>query len=167
MISSDVNKFEFLQLLVSKRQQLNQKISVTSSSQMTSKADTHSWSLKDGLAHLTHYEGFMFNNVYRSVTQDIPAKFLSHEEQTSTNARVYEVNKHKPLVEVLTDMHASFQKVVALVESLPEDVLCDEDRIDWLNGQPLWKYMLDETSGEHYQEHLGELMTGVDHFRAM
>jgi hypothetical protein len=55
---------------------------------------------------------------------------------------------------------------VAVVESLLEDVLCDENRFDWLSGQPLWEYILDETSGEHYQEHLGALLIGVDHFKA-
>ena len=108
----------------------------------------------------------MLDNVHKPVIQGVPVLFLSPEKQMSTNTRVYEVNKHKLLAEVLADMHYSFQKVVALVESLPEEVLCEQHRFDWLTGQPLWKYSLDETSAEHYQEHLVMLMTGVDHYRA-
>ncbi len=61
----------------------------------------------------------------------------------------------------MTDIRTSFAQVSVLVEEIPETVLIDPHHFDWLNGMPLWQYILDETVGEHYEEHLGSLMEGV------
>lgn len=84
---------------------------------------------------------------------------LTDAERIARNARVFAANQDRPLADVLAEMQRSFVEVMVLVESISDPILTDPAHFrGWLNGMPLWQYILDETSGEHCEEHLGHLM---------
>lgn len=153
-----MNKAEFLMLLRSKRAGLEENLARLSAKILVTRSTPDSWSIKDALAHLTYYEQHMLNNVRQSMENGTEISGVTLEEQTTRNAQIFANNWDKPLAEVLTEMRGSFAQVTAYVETIPEDILLDPDHFAWLNGMPLWQYILDETSGEHYEEHLGSLM---------
>jgi hypothetical protein len=153
-----MNKAEFLDTIRSKRARLAENMARLSEAQVTIRATPGSWSIKDGLAHLTFYEQHMLSQVRRALKNELELVEGTKEQQTARNAQIYQRNQDRPLVEVLAEMQSSFAQVIALVETVPETSLTGPMYFDFLNGMPLWQYMLDETSGEHYEEHLGALL---------
>ncbi|MFN8487934.1 MAG: DinB family protein [Caldilineaceae bacterium] len=153
-----MNKAEFLDILRTKRTHLEENLAKLSAEQLTRRAAPGSWSIKDGLAHLTFYEQHMLNQVHRALQQELETHNVTKAEQTTRNAQIYERNQDRSLTEVLAEMQASFAEVITLVEMIPETILIEPKYFAFLNGMPLWQYILDETSGEHYEEHLGALM---------
>jgi len=153
-----MNKAEFLDTLRSKRARLKENLVKLSEEQLTRRTTPGSWSIKDGLAHLTFYEQHMLNQVRRALKHELEIRDVTKAEQTARNTQIYERNQDRSLTEVLAEMQHSFAHGIALVETVPETILTEPTYFDFLNGMPLWQYILDETSGEHYEEHLGALM---------
>ena len=153
-----MNKVEFLLLLQTKRSRLMKNLAELDEAVLNGSSKPNSWSIKDGLAHLTFYEQHMLNNVRRSLANDGKISGVTLAEQSERNAKVFNKNKDRSLDEIVAEMESSFAEVLAFVETIPEATLIDPNHFGWLNGMPLWQYMLDETSGEHFEEHLGSLM---------
>ncbi|MEM7127777.1 MAG: ClbS/DfsB family four-helix bundle protein [Chloroflexota bacterium] len=156
-----MNKAQLLDTICAKRARLLKNISQMREEEMIYRALPHSYSIKDGLAHLTFYEQHMLNMISRSLQNESRNPEITLKERTERNAETFEQNKDRTPDEILTDMQASFAQVIALVETIPDHIWMDVNYFSWLNEIPLWQYIMDETSGEHYEEHLGTLMEGV------
>lgn len=101
----------------------------------------------------------MLNQVRLALIGELKISPMTADDLHARNAHIFAHNQDRPLAGVLTEMARSFAEVLALVETIPEAVLTDPKHfLGWLKGMPLWEYILDETSGEHYTEHLGHLM---------
>lgn len=154
-----MNKAEFLRTVRTKRAHLEENLQFASEEQLVERTTLDGWSIKDGLAHLTFYEQHMLNQVRLALKDELKILPLTATERISRNARIFAANQDRPLADVLAEMQRSFSEVMALVESIPDPILTDPAHFrGWLNGMPLWQYIMDETSGEHYEEHLGHLM---------
>ncbi|MBV7330740.1 ClbS/DfsB family four-helix bundle protein [Chloroflexi bacterium TSY] len=156
-----MNKVQLLDTIRTKRVRLLKNIKQMREEDLIHRASPYAYSIKDGLAHLTFYEQHMRNMISRSLQNESRNPEITLKERTERNAEIFEHNKDRTLDDVLAEMQASFAEVIALVEIIPEHIWTDETYFRWLNGIPLWQYILDETSGEHYEEHLGALMDGV------
>lgn len=154
-----MNKAEFLQTLRARRARLEANLQRASEAQLVHRATPDAWSIKDGLAHLTFYEQHMLKQVRLALNKELEISPVTEAERVARNARIFTQNRDRSLVDVLTEMGRSFAEVVALVATIPEPVLTNPQYFpSWLNGMPLWEYILDETSGDHYVEHLGTFM---------
>ena len=154
-----MNKSEFLDALRAERARLESKLASLSESQLTERPSPEAWSIKDNLAHLTYWEQYMLEKVKRAAEQGETPQWVTDEEETALNARIFEENKDRPLAEVLADVRRSFEQVVAQVQSLSEEELTDQASFAWMKNEPLWKYIEAEACGEHYHEHLGSFST--------
>ena len=81
-----------------------------------------------------------------------PAPGLTWDDLDKVNLQIYEQNKDKPLDEVLSEFHDSYQESLEIVKAFPEDDLIDPDRFDWREGDPLW-HMVGGNTFWHYEEH--------------
>ena len=154
-----MNKTNFLRAMQAKRARLEKNLATLSEAELDHKTTAESWSIKDNLAHLTFYEQYMLKRVHKSLeNKDIVITGVTKQEQTARNSKIFTENKERSPAEIITEMQNSFAQVIALAEIIPEPVLTNPDYFAWLNGIPLWQYILDETCGEHYKEHLGRLM---------
>jgi len=151
-----MNKTEFLKTLKAERARLEEELAVLSEARLIERPAPDAWSIKDNLAHLTFWEQYMLNNIRRAVNEAAAPEWMTDEEETLTNARVFTDNWDRPLADVLADMRRSLADVIAQVESLSEAYLTDPNRFAWREGVPLWTYIADEAYGEHYHEHLGQ-----------
>lgn len=156
-----MNKAQLLDTIQTKRHRLLQNIKQMRKEDLIHRPSPYTYSFKDSLAHLTFYEQHMLNQIRRSLQNKSRDPEFTLKEQTERNAEIFAQNKERALDDVLADMQASFAEVIALVEIIPESIWIDVTYFKWLNEIPLWQYILDETSGEHYEEHLGALMDGV------
>lgn len=102
------------------------------------------WSVKDMLAHITFWEQRLIayiNGARESLIQP------GEDEQAGIdriNAGVLAANRDRPLAEVRAAFDASYQQTLALVETLGDDDLANEELSGLVAGDTF----------EHYREHI-------------
>ena len=106
------------------------------------------WSVKDHLAHMTWWE----QRIIRTLRDGAPdlAETLPNVDITDTdqiNAAIFAANRDRPLADVRAAFDASYEEMLTLIETLPDDTVVK--RYDWLDGN----------AGGHYAEHLRMLRT--------
>jgi hypothetical protein len=99
----------------------------------------------------------MLNVVRRAIERNETPQWVTNELETALNEQLLAEANERPPHEVLADFRRSAQEVVALVNALSEDMLTNPDHFEWLKGQPLWRYIANESYGEHREEHLHHL----------
>jgi len=101
------------------------------------------WSVKDHLAHITWWE----QRIIRTLRDGAPdlVEMLPNVDINDTdqiNAAIFAANRDLPLAEVRAAFDASYQEMLRLIETLPDETVVKH--YDWLNGN----------AGGHYDEHL-------------
>src|SRR5512142_1487199 len=84
------------------------------------------WSAKDIMAHLIDWEQrFMgwYEAGQRGETPETPAPGLTWRQLDVLNQRIYEKHKDKSLAEIQARFAASYEMIVDLLESMPEEEL--------------------------------------------
>jgi uncharacterized protein (TIGR03083 family) len=125
-----------------------------SEAQMTTPSVNGPWSVKDNLAHLTVWQNYLLDQIQGILTNQKPPDFmpgLSTEDEI--NERVYNENKDRPLADVVAAFRASYQLVLAAVQSLSEEALNAPS--PWSTaGNLIWPFIAGNTY-DHYEEHGG------------
>jgi uncharacterized damage-inducible protein DinB len=153
-----IGKQGFLNELRAAQDKLEERLAGLSDEQLTARPAPNDWSLREALHHLTYWEQYMLNVVRQAMEHNKAPQWVTNEEETAINAQILAEANERPPGEVLADFRRSSEEVEALVESLPEDVLVDPSRFVWMKGEPLWRYIANESFGEHREEHLGRLL---------
>lgn len=127
--------------------------------QMTRRPGVQSdWSVKDLIAHLTHWQRTGLENVQRWVNSHTPP---TRENTDTVNARVFAANKDRALDDIRADFERSTHDIIEWLETQPADVLAQPG---W-NSRTLADYLATETF-EHYLQHIDDLrgfVTSVKH----
>ena len=152
-----MTKTEFLQTYRQKRAELDAALAKLNEDELT-RREPDSWSIKDNLAHLTCCEQYMLNNVRQAIHHGKTLQWMNDAEETAANAQILKDNWDRPLSEILAEMRQSLTEVLAELETLSEDDLTNPNRFAWMGGKPLWTYIANEGYGEHYHEHLPDVI---------
>lgn len=102
---------------------------------------TGDWSVKDHLAHLTWWE----QSVIRTLAGEpnpIAAIPGGADGEDAINAYVFAQNRERSLADVRAAFDASYQAMLHLIATAPDDVF--DARHDWISGN----------ADSHYDEHL-------------
>lgn len=111
------------------------------------------WSAKDVMAHLADWEQrFMgwYATGRRGETPEIPAPGMTWRQMDLLNQQIFEKYKDLPLDVVKGTFTASYQQILALIESLPEEELFDGSCYGWLNGEVMAGWAAANTSNHYY-----------------
>lgn len=149
-----MNKQKFLNELRAAQEEVERRLAGLREEQLTERPSPDAWSLRETLYHLTYWEQYMINVVRRAVEAGAAPQWVTNDEETAINAQILTEANEWPPQEMLDGFRRSSEEVIALVESIAEDVLMDPNRFAWLNGKPLWTYIANESYGEHREEHL-------------
>jgi hypothetical protein len=87
------------------------------------------WSMKDIVAHLSGWNRRLVDSLQaasRGEPEPPPPWPANLETEDEINAWIYESYHQRPLHEILEESHQIFQQLLAVVESLPDDVRIDE-----------------------------------------
>ena len=123
------------------------------------------WSIKDIVAHLT---GWRRRTVGRLQALQLgqpepPPPWPAHlQTDDDINAWIYQSRQSDSVSEVLDESHQVFQQLLAVIESLPEDVLAEVHRLPWMEGQP---FNAAEFFAHFHEEHESDMrawLTRVD-----
>ena len=150
-----MNKVEFVNALQAQRERLEAALAGLSEAQITKPGANGQWSVKDLLAHLTHWEQGMVDNLERiargEAIQDDEGGTVD-----ATNDQVYVRNRERPLADVLADFRETHRRLLDTLQALLEETLDGPSPYESQDGRRLWQYVAGE-SLEHYKEHIGQI----------
>lgn len=119
------------------------------------------WTFKDIIAHLTSWRLTTVARLEAGLrgeepSMPWPARFDEEDDLEEINRWFFEVNRDKPLAEVLRESHETFERVERAIAALPERDLLEPDRFSWLEGYALGPAVVRGTL-DHYHEHEPEI----------
>jgi hypothetical protein len=112
-----------------------------SDEEMTRPGVTDDWSVKDHLVHLTWWEQRVIL-MLSGAADPISAIPNGQEGDDTINAHVHEQNQQRSLEDVRAAFNRSYQEMMDLIATAPEDVL--SAKYAWISSN----------AAEHYDEHL-------------
>jgi hypothetical protein len=123
---------------------LEAQLARLSADEMTRPGVTDGWSVKDHLAHLTWWEQRIIRILGGAPDPIDSMPNVRNEDgidDDRVNAFVREANHARPLADVRADFDTSYAEILALIESVPDDVLAA--KYDRISGDTI----------DHYDEH--------------
>ncbi len=97
------------------------------------------WSIKDIVAHLTGWRRrtvARLQAIQRGESEPPPPWPAHLQTDDEINAWIYQSRHSNSVREVLDESDQVFQALLAVIESLPEEVLAEMHRQPWLEGAP-------------------------------
>jgi hypothetical protein len=116
------------------------------------------WSVKDTIAHVTAWEK-QFLSWYGDGLAGKKVE-MPHWHVKGTleaiNRRIFEENLSRDLDDVLADFAATYRRVLATVESIPEEDIFTPGRFNW-TGKGKLLYFIWSNTAAHYAGHLSAI----------
>ena len=116
--------------------------------------DESGWSVKDLVAHVATYEGWMAM-LLNAGGPNIP-HVVDAMTQDERNAWVFEQNRGRAVEDVLASSEAAFRELVAAVEAVSAEDLVAVGRFEWAGRKPVCE-LIPRESYLHYEDHLPEI----------
>lgn len=110
-----------------------------------------SWSAKDHLAHLAHWQVHFNNQLSRKAKPDVQVTDLDKE-----NLRIYNLYKNKSWQDVVNLVDDASQGFTKHLKALSEDDLNSTEIIRSISNRPLWRTIIGQTI-VHVLSHLSML----------
>ena len=154
-MEEQMTKVKLIELIEIQRHSLDQALSHLEESQMSIPGVESDMSVKDILAHISAWERKICQWLEESAAGKVPqrpAPGFTWDDLDTVNLQIYEENKEKPLNEVLSEYHDSYQESLKIVKAFSEDDLIDPNHFEWREGDPLW-HMVGGNTFWHYEEH--------------
>jgi hypothetical protein len=122
-------------------ERLEELLATFSDEEMTRPGATEDWAVKDHLVHLTWWEQRVIL-VLSGATDPLDEIPDAQAGDDAINAHVYLQHRNRPLAEVREAFDRSYQEIMELIETVPDDVL--RERYDAISGN----------AEQHYDDHL-------------
>ena len=134
-----MNKAELLRELQEEYQNWQALLDQIGPARMDQPGVAGAWSIKDIVAHLTGWRRRTVGRLQalqRGQPEPAPPWPAHLQTDDDINAWIYQSRQSYSVSEVLDESHQVFQQLLAVIESLPEDVLAEVHRLPWMEGQP-------------------------------
>ena len=137
------------------RQRLEDSLHGLTNSDMVKSPRPGTWSIKDILAHVSAWENTFMGWYQAGLKGGKVGKpdFSQAGVLADVNRQIYEANKNRSLKDVLAGYKNSYERILALVESIPAEDIFARGRFAWTGTQKLASYITANTSS-HYPSHL-------------
>jgi hypothetical protein len=120
-----MNKSELLNWLQNQYQQWEVFLDPVGTTRMEQPGVNGEWSMKDIVAHLTGWNRWLVVRLQAAGRgePEPPPPWPAHlQTEDEINAWIYESNRGRSTREVLDETHQVFQQLLAVIDSLPDDV---------------------------------------------
>lgn len=115
------------------------------------------WSIKDVLVHLMLWEAELIKLLFQAQQGRVPqTALIGNEPDEVINARWYATHKDRDLDQALKDFDTIRDQTIRRVEAFSDSDLTNPGRFRWLDGKPLWQWIIASTS-EHEEEHIPDI----------
>ncbi|HEX6606618.1 MAG TPA: ClbS/DfsB family four-helix bundle protein [Chloroflexia bacterium] len=153
---SPLTKAALLNRLHTEHARLTQSMGLLTEAQLTQPGIIGTWSVKDMLPHIMHWEQFALAELEPAMCGERPAAPADGsgdaESEDEINARVVAQYRDVPLEAVRAAFDRSFERVVAVVEALGEAEFAPSSPVAQALGEPVVDCLGNNTY-EHYAEH--------------
>jgi uncharacterized protein (TIGR03083 family) len=147
------SKAELLDDIQAERRRLEAALDGLDEMDMTRQGVVGEWSVKDVLAHLVAWER-LFLSWYESGLQgrvpDTDPVGMSGKAIDTLNQGFFDQYRQYPLEEVLAELQASYRRILAVVQVIPEEDLFTKGRFAWTGNLALADYVAGNTCN-HYR----------------
>ncbi|MEJ2757958.1 MAG: ClbS/DfsB family four-helix bundle protein [Anaerolineales bacterium] len=126
-----MNKTELLDWLHEENRKWNAFLAEIGPARMELPGVNGDWSIKDMLGHLTTWHRDLVVMIQAAIAgeDDAPTPWpIELEGDIEINAWIYEYNRERPLDEVLEETRQTIGQLIAVIESLPEDLIIEPER---------------------------------------
>ncbi len=152
-----MNKTEILKALKNEREKFLQAIAGLPDDVLVNEPVLGEWTIKDLLSHLTVWESELVTLLAFTRLGKRPTNVQGLTGDTDDlNAKWHAEYKNRPLDRALADFHGVRKQTIRQVESLTDKELA-ESKSPWLKGEPLWKWIA-EDSFSHEAEHTPQIL---------
>ena len=150
-----LRKNELLREIQRERRALDDTLALLSVRQMTKAGVTRGgWSVKDILAHLVEWQQMnlgWYAAGLRGETPAMPAPGFTLRELPRLNAMIYRKHRRRSLQAVMRAYRLYHQRVVALIEALPDADLITLRRFSWTGPSWTLSDYLRAATAAHYR----------------
>jgi len=148
-----MTKARLLETLRSKRAAWDALLATVPAHRMTEPGVAEEWSMKDIIAHLTHYERWIADRLHEQLRGE---QYTPTELDMIGDARndiLFERTRDRPLAEVLAESRQAFQLLLEGVEGHTEAFLIEPQRFEGA-PQPIvvWQLLRGDVY-DHYAQH--------------
>jgi len=147
------SKAELIGLTQTERQKLEEKISGLTPEEMIYPGSMGVWSVKDILQHLVDWEqrwmGW-YEGGKRGEEIHTPENGYNWRQMGELNEAYRQKNKDRRLQDVLADFHSSYDQIMEIVVTIPEDEMLTPGIYQWTGKLPLTAWIAGNTC-EHYR----------------
>jgi hypothetical protein len=154
-----MNKTELLGLIRAEGKRFDTALAAWEPSEAVQPHTVGEWSVKDLLAHVAGWEGWLVDLlrlVAQGKTPDFPTFALTNDDIQRFNERVVAERQSDTWEQALAGRQRALEAILDALEALPEETLLDPRRLAWTAGSPL-AAMVAACTYRHYREHLEHL----------
>ena len=149
-----LRKKDLLSEIQSERRALDDSLAVLSARQMTRAGVTPGgWSVKDILAHVVEWQRMnldWYAAGLRGEKPAMPAPGFTLRELPRLNEMIYRKHRRRPLQAVVRDYRSYHERVVELIEALPDADLVTLGRFSWTGPSWTLSDYLRASTAAHY-----------------
>lgn len=158
-----MNKNEIMTNLVDQREQFLDVIEGLTEEELSSLEVAGQWSIKDILAHISHWEAELVKLLWQVSQGQRPTsmQFMIEGNLDEVNQTWYEESASREIARVLDDFQAVRSQTMLRVESFSDRDLTNPKRYPALGGKPLWEYIENDSFG-HEAEHLVDIQRWLE-----
>jgi hypothetical protein len=154
-------KSELLARMQAEYERFEALLSTLSGQQMTATGANSPWSVKDTIAHLTVWQGYLLDQLQGVANGKQPAAFMPElPTEDEINEHFYHVNKDRPLAALRADFQNLFARVLESVQAMSEETLKAPFPWHW-NDRLVWVLTAHNTY-EHFWEHGDNIRRWLD-----
>lgn len=146
------SKAELIELINASRVKLEQKIHGLTEAEMVYPGSMGEWSVKDILQHLVDWEQRWISWYEKGKHGEIvvtPEPGYNWRQMGLLNEKYRQKFINRPLDDVLSDFHTSFQQILEVIEEIPEAEMLVLGVYSWTGKLPLIAWIAGNTC-EHY-----------------
>lgn len=146
------SKAELLESTFTERAILERKIAGLTPAELEYPGTMGEWSVKDILQHLVDWEQrwiSWYEGGRRGEAIVTPEPGYNWRQMGQLNEKSRLMHKDRPLDEVISDFHASYQQILRVIEKIPEEEMLALKVYPWTRKLPLIAWIAGNTC-EHY-----------------
>lgn len=152
-----MNKAELLEKIEQSHADFLELLEFFSEEELVAPALPNGWSIKDVLVHLMLWEAELIKLLFQAQQGRVPQTILLGDETDEViNSRWYNAHKDRDLEQALKDFDTIRDQTIRRVEAFSDADLTHPRRFRWLEGKPLYQWVLASTTA-HEEEHISDI----------
>lgn len=146
-------KIQILEAAQTERTKLEELLATLTVEQLTLPNIIGEWAIKDMLSHLTEWEQMVikwYEMGVKGLVPAVPSEDYNWGQLPQLNYAIFLKFRDKSVAEIQESFKASYEQIIKMIQSIPENVLFTRGHYPWTNNNALAAYFISCTSS-HYR----------------